>query len=56
LAVDVHSAGAAYAFSTRSSEGECWVNFVLDFDQGVEDLQRVNEMKDADFRGKTNIP
>lgn len=35
-AVAVHGAGSADALPARSSEGECGVDLVLDFDEGVE--------------------
>jgi hypothetical protein len=38
LAVDVHGAGAADAFAAGKVEGGGRVEFVLDFDEGVEDL------------------
>jgi hypothetical protein len=41
LAVDVHGAGAADAFAAGAAEGEGRVEFVFDFDQGVEDLWAV---------------
>jgi len=37
LAVDVHGAGTAYAFSAGAAESERGVDFVLDFDERVED-------------------
>jgi hypothetical protein len=38
LAVDVHGAGAADAFAAGTTEGEGRVEFVFDFDEGIEDL------------------
>ena len=38
LAVDVHGARTTDAFSAGATEGESGVNFVLDLDEGVQDL------------------
>ena len=43
LAVDVHGAGTANAFTARATESERGVNFVLDFDKGIQDLARREE-------------
>lgn len=39
LAVDVHGARAADTFSAGASESERRVDFVLDFDESVENLR-----------------
>ena len=35
--VDVHRAGAADTLAARSSEGERWINLILDLDEGVKE-------------------
>jgi len=37
LSVDVHGTGAADTFTARAAEGESWVNFILDFDERIQD-------------------
>jgi hypothetical protein len=43
LAVNVHGARAADTLSTRAAESECWVDFILDFDECIKSL-RVGRM------------
>lgn len=38
LSVDVHRTGATNAFSAGAAEGQCRVDIVLDFDEGIKDL------------------
>lgn len=39
LTVNVHGARTADTLSARATESQCWVDFVLNFDQGVENLK-----------------
>ena len=39
LAVDIHGARAADTLSTRAAESECWVYFILDFDERIKSLR-----------------
>jgi hypothetical protein len=38
LTVDIHRARAADTLSARTTEGECGVHFVLDFDECIKNL------------------
>ena len=42
LTVDVHSARATDPFTARPTEGQSWVDFVLDFDERVQNLNSVS--------------
>lgn len=35
--IDIHSAGTTDSFSTTTSERECWVYFILDLDQSIQE-------------------
>lgn len=39
LPVDVHGAGAAYTLAAGAAESECRINFILDLDECVKNLQ-----------------
>ena len=56
LPIDVHSTRPANSFSTRTTECQCGVHLVLDFDESIENLDGIRDISIFGLRGRMNSP